>query len=99
MHFFKRLIQILAAFVSISVANPIDTNTYIVKRIITPIVDIGNILSAHNQYRARHNSPPVNWNDDIASSAREWASNCMFEHSPVSHFVDDFHRSLMSMFV
>jgi uncharacterized protein YkwD len=31
------------------------------------------ILERHNEYRAKHNVPPLTWNEEIARFARQWA--------------------------
>lgn len=43
------------------------------------------ILAAHNKYRAAAGVPPLDWSDNLAAGAREWAErlseNLDFEHS------------------
>src|SRR5438874_6553811 len=45
------------------------------------------ILSAHNKYRAEVGVPPLEWSDDLAKQAQEWAdylaANLLFQHSGV----------------
>ncbi|RUS29546.1 CAP domain-containing protein [Jimgerdemannia flammicorona] len=51
-------------------ANPILTKRSIYQD------EINTILQEHNRYRARHGSPPLVWDTDVASSAEQWASTC-----------------------
>jgi hypothetical protein len=83
------LTLIITILVTISTAKPITSL----------LVDITSILSAHNQYRARHNSPPVNWNNDIANIASEWASRCVFEHSQVSYLLGDSNHLMNVLYI
>ncbi|MBR8837151.1 MAG: hypothetical protein DSM106950_24885 [Stigonema ocellatum SAG 48.90 = DSM 106950] len=43
------------------------------------------IVAAHNKYRAEVGVPPIEWSDELASQAQEWANylsaNHLFEHS------------------
>ena len=43
------------------------------------------ILAAHNKYRAEVGVPPLQWSDDLANQAQEWANyltaNLLFQHS------------------
>ena len=43
------------------------------------------IVAAHNKYRAEVGVPPIEWSNDLASQAQEWAnyltSNRLFKHS------------------
>ncbi|OKH37243.1 hypothetical protein NIES2101_36605 [Calothrix sp. HK-06] len=45
----------------------------------------GEILNAHNRYRAEVGVPPLTWSDTLASHAQDWANhlaaNRSFEHS------------------
>ena len=38
-------------------------------------------VAAHNVHRANHSSPPIIWDNDLASSAASWASYCTFSHN------------------
>ncbi|GAX74353.1 hypothetical protein CEUSTIGMA_g1802.t1 [Chlamydomonas eustigma] len=44
--------------------------------------NIQGILDVHNQYRALHGAPPLTWSSALANVAEQWASNCVFMHSP-----------------
>src|SRR5579862_8448662 len=48
------------------------------------------ILSAHNQIRARVAAPPLTWSSNLAARAQEWASHlwrqALFYHRPNSNF-------------
>jgi uncharacterized protein YkwD len=45
------------------------------------------IVAVHNKYRAQVGVPPIQWSNDLASQAQEWAnyltSNRLFQHSRV----------------
>lgn len=34
----------------------------------------------HNCHRANHSAPPVEWDDDLAATAKKGADMCSFEH-------------------
>src|SRR5260221_13706268 len=38
-------------------------------------------LDAHNTVRAKHGASPLEWSDELASKAQQWAARCQFEHS------------------
>ncbi|GLI63390.1 hypothetical protein VaNZ11_006349, partial [Volvox africanus] len=38
-------------------------------------VDADAVLNLHNRYRAAHSSPPLVWNNTLASHAQAWAAN------------------------
>jgi hypothetical protein len=38
-------------------------------------------LSEHNEFRARHGAAPLQWSDNLAQKAQQWANNCQFRHS------------------
>jgi uncharacterized protein YkwD len=40
----------------------------------------GDVLSAHNAFRADHCAPALTWADDLAASAQAWAEACVFAH-------------------
>jgi uncharacterized protein YkwD len=39
------------------------------------------ILSIHNQYRARTGAPPLVWNTTVADFAEGWVNQCINKHS------------------
>ena len=40
----------------------------------------GDVLNAHNAFRADHCAPALTWADDLAASAQAWADACVFTH-------------------
>ncbi|KAI8378039.1 CAP domain-containing protein [Radiomyces spectabilis] len=40
-----------------------------------------HIVELHNQYRAKHQAPPVKWDPKLARFAQKWSNRCIFEHS------------------
>jgi pathogenesis-related protein 1 len=38
-------------------------------------------LNGHNNYRALHGANALTWSDDLANTAKNWASGCVFKHS------------------
>jgi NTE family protein len=49
------------------------------------VIDIQNVLTAHNQTRQTKNLPPIEWSFNLAKLAKKWAenlaSNNLFQHS------------------
>jgi len=48
--------------------------------------EITETLAAHNKWRAKVRVPPLEWSDELANTALEWAKqlkkeNCAFKHS------------------
>jgi uncharacterized protein YkwD len=41
----------------------------------------GEVLSAHNSFRAMHGVPALSWSAGLAATAQAWANRCVFEHS------------------
>ncbi|GAA5977919.1 hypothetical protein JCM5350_006267 [Sporobolomyces pararoseus] len=39
------------------------------------------LLKTHNDFRALHSTPPLEWNDTLAESSDRWVDNCVWEHS------------------
>lgn len=39
------------------------------------------VLDTHNNYRARHGSPPLTWNSKAAQFGDNWIQACQFKHS------------------
>jgi hypothetical protein len=39
------------------------------------------LLTVHNELRARHSVPPLTWSEDLATGSQAWAERCVFEHS------------------
>ncbi|KAF9273432.1 hypothetical protein BGZ68_001522 [Mortierella alpina] len=39
------------------------------------------ILDTHNKYRARHQAPPLTWNNEAANFGNNWIKACQFKHS------------------
>ncbi|KAG0215363.1 hypothetical protein BGX28_000103 [Mortierella sp. GBA30] len=39
------------------------------------------ILDTHNKYRAKHQAPPLTWNDDAEQFGNDWIQQCVFDHS------------------
>lgn len=46
--------------------------------------DVSVILNAHNEYRAKHGAPSMQWDSNSASSAAVYASKCQYQHSSPS---------------
>lgn len=46
-----------------------------------PSADIKSILNYHNDYRAKHHSPALEWNTTLATYAQNWSDGCKFVHS------------------
>ncbi|GAX74350.1 hypothetical protein CEUSTIGMA_g1799.t1 [Chlamydomonas eustigma] len=44
--------------------------------------DVAGILTLHNTYRANYQAPPLVWSTTLAQAANNWATRCIFEHSP-----------------
>ncbi|SDP47267.1 Cysteine-rich secretory protein family protein [Nakamurella panacisegetis] len=48
------------------------------------------LVAAHNQWRARYNSPPVVWDDTVAAVAQDWANQIaasgQFDHRPDNRY-------------
>lgn len=42
-------------------------------------------LIKHNEYRARHDTPPLVWSNALQASAQSWVDNCKFEHSSAAY--------------
>ena len=40
-----------------------------------------NCVDSHNQYRADHSAPSIQWDSDLASSAKVVAESCKFAHN------------------
>lgn len=38
-------------------------------------------LDAHNQYRSKHQSPPLQWSPKLEAYAQQWANRCKYQHS------------------
>jgi uncharacterized protein YkwD len=52
---------------------------------------MADILAAHNDLRAEHCAPPLDWSRDLAAFAQDWAdrlaaARCAFEHRPRSAY-------------
>ncbi|KAF9942239.1 hypothetical protein BGZ75_001386 [Mortierella antarctica] len=39
------------------------------------------ILDTHNKHRARHQAPPLTWNNEAAKFGNNWIQACQFKHS------------------
>ncbi len=39
------------------------------------------ILDTHNKHRARHQAPPLTWNNEAAQFGNNWIQACQFKHS------------------
>jgi pathogenesis-related protein 1 len=48
------------------------------------------LVAAHNDWRARYNSPPVVWDDTVAAVAQDWANQIAasgsFDHRPDNQY-------------
>src|SRR5215510_459924 len=42
------------------------------------------VLTAHNDYRAKHCVPALTWSTELAASAQQWAIRCQFNHDDQS---------------
>lgn len=45
--------------------------------------DSSLVLALHNKYRVEHGSPPLTWDNALASYALDWSQHCVFQHSAV----------------
>lgn len=43
--------------------------------------DQNDALARTNELRARHGSPPLEWDDTLAAQAQEWTDTCVWKHS------------------
>ena len=43
--------------------------------------DDASVLDSHNAYRAKHGVNPLEWDDNLAQFAADYASGCVFEHT------------------
>ncbi|KAG0203495.1 hypothetical protein BGX28_004248 [Mortierella sp. GBA30] len=43
------------------------------------------ILNTHNKYRAKHQAPPLTWNNNAANFGNKWIQQCQFKHSGGPH--------------
>lgn len=41
----------------------------------------GDVLNAHNSFRAKHGAAPLKWSTTLAAAAQKWINNCQFKHS------------------
>jgi len=55
------------------------------KEIESPAIDKDQLLERHNYYRAKLGVPPLEWSDELAAFAQNWANHlaksCDLEHS------------------
>lgn len=48
-------------------------------------LDSTGILNAHNELRARHGVPAMQWSDALQQESQTWANRCIFEHSTTNN--------------
>ena len=62
----------------------------------TPSRLIGDLLKAHNEVRARMKVPPLQWSDQLAGHARQWAEDLLarrqFFHRPDSPYGENLFQ-------
>jgi len=63
-----------------STSTPLPTTTSNPGSGSTPVPE-QTYLDAHNAVRANHGASPLQWSDELASKAQQWAARCQFEHS------------------
>ncbi|CDH51074.1 predicted protein [Lichtheimia corymbifera JMRC:FSU:9682] len=39
------------------------------------------VLATHNHFREIHGSPPLTWDDNLATYALQWSTECVLKHS------------------
>jgi len=47
----------------------------------TSLTQLGGVLKIHNQYRAHHGVPPLQWDPVLAKAALKSARTCIFKHT------------------
>ncbi|KAK4521464.1 40S ribosomal protein S25 [Mucor velutinosus] len=88
MQIFKTLttaLAVLASMTSVVLSKPLATSQALQKRAPPTSADIDSILTAHNVVRAKHNAPPLKWNQELGDFAYGWASKCSIAHSQASY--------------
>lgn len=50
-------------------------------------------LEEHNRLRAKHQAPPLKWDERLAEGAERWARRCVFEHDPNSEAGENLYSS------
>lgn len=77
---YSTLIALLsAAFILLVTGNPIDKETFL-KSPRDAASYAAAALSAHNILRAQHSAGAMTWDDNLASSARDLATSCVYGH-------------------
>lgn len=46
--------------------------------------DPQEVLAVHNHFREIHGSPPLTWDNSLATYALQWSKECILKHSGVS---------------
>lgn len=49
------------------------------------------ILDRHNDYRAKHRAPDLEWSHRVAYSADKWSRECMFEHEAQTEYGENLY--------
>ncbi|KAI7885307.1 PR-1-like protein, partial [Lichtheimia hyalospora FSU 10163] len=39
------------------------------------------VIAVHNKFRKLHGSPPLTWDDNLATYAVQWSKECVIKHS------------------
>lgn len=60
------------------------------------------LLAAHNDWRARNNTPPLSWDDNLATLAQDWADQIAasgnFDHRPGNQFGENISMGTSGAF-
>ncbi|OBZ91733.1 Repressed by EFG1 protein 1 [Choanephora cucurbitarum] len=75
--FKSSIVALAAAFLTVSQAASLEGA---LERAVSS-TDIATILNAHNMLRLRHSSPPLSWNNTLATFAEQWINKCQWAHS------------------
>lgn len=80
---FTAVLVLLASMTSVVLSKPLVTSQALQERSPPTSADIDSILTAHNDFRAKHDAPPLEWSQELADFAYGWASKCSIAHSDV----------------
>jgi len=67
--------------VSTTSSAPASTPTHTADQCGVSSADQAAILNLHNDLRAKHNAPPLTWNNTLCIYAQNWIMECNFEHN------------------
>jgi len=60
---------------------PPATDESVLSISLSSVSDIQTYLSTHNSFRAKHGAAPLEWDNQLAGKAQQWANKCVFKHS------------------